>query len=131
MTNQEIEKRFLFDLEMGYFKNYDKGNTSLIYFDIYTYADLITLCKILISNGYNLDRNASDFTDLLLSQLFISTHVLYKVPICIKTKYFAIHDMEKVDKRFYDKDVFFNELPEYINEYRLEREDRVWSLIKR
>ena len=53
MTNQEIEKRFLFDLEMGRFKQY----SNFVIFRNMSFLDEAVMTKLLKNIGYKKDYN--------------------------------------------------------------------------
>jgi len=102
MTNEEIEKRFLLDLEMGLFKT--EPCTDIIpFFDCNSY-NATKLRKILLKNGY-LDR-----TEYEVMSLDKNT-AINQIDIFSETKSFYVSSNLEFS--------FMNKFPDYIEEYSL------------
>jgi len=109
MNNQEIEKRFKFDLEMGVFKLYDFDK--VIFSDsIFYELKMETLFKNI---GYMKNMNFY----LMLDQISMESE-RFKTCFIIDTtrKIFSIHTLGFTGKN-YDK--YLNHIPEYLKEYKL------------
>jgi len=112
MINEKIEKRFMFDLEMGVFKNdYNKitGTPSIIFpID----KDYIKLLKILENNSF--DLNSGIFSSYSDTFEFIE-EIIYEFDsvfcaIYMNTRHVVI--TLSVD--------IINDIPEYVKEYELD-----------
>jgi len=122
MTNEEIEKRFLFDLEMGVFKtsSYDyfhiKSDENAIAFIEYYRRSTENVAKIMYilrKNGFKVDRYTSDsFRDLDDDSRAI-------IVIGRQRKLFTkiICDISVSYKELVGS--YCNKIPDYIKEYKL------------
>jgi len=112
MTNEEIEKKFLFDLEMGFFKKDDEE----YYNFLGNYQEIDKFAKILRKLGYNNDVPYSSLEKIIKG----SFYVILSLNICDKS--FGVGHYMAI----YVTDNYFNELnqiPDYINDYSL-----IWGI---
>jgi len=116
MTNEEIKKRFLFDIEMGYFKT--DSNWHQLYFNYspILYDKFLALLKEI---GYNI-QNLTSFNKDVCKEIFTSE---------IHDVYFTVDPPKKLcsifaaNKAFIgifrDKSKIFNDIPDYVKEYKI------------
>jgi len=105
MSNQEIEKRFLFDLEMGRFKRlpYD-----MIGFYSTNEDDCLKLEDFLKNIGYNLKTRFSLFPETEIPEVNRYYYILQVIP---KTKIFKRLNLSKNTSVNITE---YNKIPEYI-----------------
>jgi len=117
MTNEEIEKRFKFDLNMGVFKSkpfVKYGN--ILYFSsnnlqYYDYNRLICLLESLNFERY--------WTSDLYNALFDKWKDKCVIKVFLdKNQYHIVKYSER--RSIYDNKDYFNEIPNYINSYKVE-----------
>jgi len=108
MTNEDIEKRFLFDLEMGVFKTADtkdeRYNDRIIVFINNKERSIMKLIRLLYSINYK-KRNFSYVEDSSMIVIIDKANKTFKI--------------ESLSNSFYYDTPNTNELPNYIKEYRI------------
>jgi len=105
MTNQEIEKRFLFDLEMGVFRAIDNVDyTWFISTDEYGYK---TICELLDNIGF------TTFNYYNQGLRYATGKVVY-IGIQVKHKKYSIYI-----RNIQLSDIVVNSIPEYVKEYSI------------
>jgi len=117
MTNEEIEKRFLFDLEMGRFKCINFNNRGDIFFNrsIFSFK-LLTLLKNI---GYTIDEDSCDINIDYLKKSLESRETY----ISVYKKYDNIYDV--FEWGYIEDDIkknnpeYFNKIPDYVKDYKL------------
>jgi len=106
MTNEEIEKRFLFDLKLGCFKK--SNEAEIISFkdqngNEYNYHRMMTLLK---NNGFKRTHNSKYLSNIHPR----SFPVLFIFP---DLNVYRLNDIKDIDINYRK----FNDMPDYINEY--------------
>jgi len=109
MTNKEIEKRFLFDLEMGAFTQY----TDTMIFHNRNYLDELQMKLLLKNIGFKSDNT---LYVIFGHRLYETTRSKPSIMINTKSKAFSNRNIH-VTADDYEK--YFNELPDYIKEYKV------------
>ena len=111
MTNEEIEKRFEFDMNIGLFRSYVMDDTILFMFPNID-RTIYRLLKILENLGYEYN------SDTKLKPSFLKF-----------SKSFAIIIQSDIKKFYFTEPYYFEqqELPEYIHKYTLDKHYKRWS----
>ena len=109
MTNHEIEKRFLFDLEMGVFTQYN----DTVIFNNRHYLDELTMKLLLKNIGFRIDNT---LYVVFGHRLYETTRCKPSIMVNLKSKIFSNNSLY-VTADDYEK--YFNELPDYIKEYKV------------
>jgi len=111
MTNQEIKKKFLFDLEMGRFKTVfsNKLHTEICYFssEILDYNDYYKLEYILQSLGF---KRTTD----ILKDTIDSWTKYFVLKIKPKNNTYSYYKFDRGHEEYCD---YWNEIPDYIEDY--------------
>jgi len=123
LTNEQVVKRFLFDLEMNRFKPIDdkKSNTFLFKSENMNFYDYSKLDDIFHSIGilnYNYAVPNYEYLRCMLG-LCIDEFGAYS--------FYVGFDLSgnSMTHGFIKQDSFYNHLPEYINDYTIEKESDI------
>jgi len=114
MTNEEIEKRFMFDLEIGMFKRRKESVDNIISFVGYKTASCTSIIKIriiLMKYGYKINKY-SDYFECMYKFNRASIDIDTKNKILYTERVMGNYN-DLINKRNYNK------LPDYIKRYRL------------
>jgi len=104
MTNREVEKRFLFDLEMGIYNAID--NIDYIWFETNSELRYKSLCELLNYLGF---RTLDDYRPF-----YGERNKFVYIGIQIKNKIYSVYI-----RNIQLKDLVINPLPDYISEYSI------------
>jgi len=111
MTNEQIEKRFLFDLEMGRFKKY-------IYNDFESYLfngnEIVKMIRILKRNKYKY-RGDKKYKNNGIANVLKSNNLL--IQIYNSRKEYFIYSISSVLKC--NLDDYIQSMPDYIENFKL------------
>jgi len=110
MTNEEIRKRFEFDLKMGLFKNRSRFAGGEFRFCGYL-EDSIKFLNLLIDSGYLCSMSEDTFKNMIRTYNSADTEKLCKIDIVPSDKIVL-----SVNRSFEKED---NPFPDYIKEYKV------------
>jgi len=112
MNNKEILKRFKFDLGLDTFKKYKY----FIYFYTDSYSIIKNIARIVEKMKYNQVNEIPITTtnDTIFYFIMNTEHKLYQ----IMTNHDLVTDSRNID-------LYFNPIPNYINDYTIEEGDRL------
>jgi len=118
MTNEKIEKRFLFDLEMGVFKR-DKDNENFVclkFLGSNYHSKNIKFIVLLNSIGYNDKYNTKELDKFIKFAEMISDSV-YDLYFYISPEYKDYFLDYKLSYNYTGPNSDINLIPEYVKEY--------------
>jgi len=119
LTNEQIEKRFLFDLEMGRFEetSFDRCfyfKTFVDEFDIDRFQKSKNLISLLYKLGYSINDHNNEVGSVrieLSSETMFRIYTNFKHVEVYKGYQYAYLNLDRPDK------IILNRIPDYIKEY--------------